>query len=47
MFKFLTGCWLPVLGLLLINHSPAAGAWLALPFVLVPAWLLYCLLSSR
>lgn len=46
MFKFLTGLWLPVLGLLLINHTPAVGLWLLVPVVLVPTWLLYCLLRG-
>lgn len=47
MFKFLTGFWLPVLFLLMVFKASAAGVWLVLPLVLVPAWLLYCLASSR
>ena len=43
MFKFLTGFWLPALVLLLVAWPSAAGAWLLLPLVAVPAWLLYCL----
>ncbi len=41
MSKFLTGFWLPVLVLLLINKPTAGAAWALLPVVAVPAWLLY------
>ncbi len=46
MFKFLTGGWLPILFLLMISKSSAVGVWLVLPLVLIPAWLLYCLLAG-
>lgn len=46
MSKFLFDFWLPVLVLLLIVHPAAAGAWLLVPVVVVPLWLLYCLLAG-
>lgn len=46
MFRFLTSFWLPIEFLLVIYKSPAAGIWLALPVLLIPAWLLYCLLAD-
>lgn len=46
MFKFLTGCWLPILVLLAITQAPWLGLWLVAPVLLIPAWLLYCLLAG-
>lgn len=44
MCRFLFGFWLPLFVLLCVAAPALAGFWIFVPVILVPAWLLYCLL---